>query len=171
MWWMLLIGLFVLVILLVLWMPLRLYINSDVGRYEVSWGRLAWINLHIGGEELTGQWGVLGWRREFDLIRELAKRSQPAAKKPSPSRSAKAPKRRINRLPLRLLRIARSFRVRSFHLDMDTGDVVQNAYLYPVLAAIEHRGPDVHVNYDGRVSVHLWMENRLIRMVRAFLLL
>jgi len=168
---MLLIGLFVLVILLVLWMPLRLYINSDEGRYEASWGRLVWINLYIGGEEWTGQWGVLGWRRQLDLIRELAKRSQPAAKKPPPSKSKKAQKRRIHRLPLRLLRIARSFRVRSFHLDIDTGDVVQNAYLYPVFAAIEHWGPDVHVNYDGRVSVHLWMENRLIRMVRAFLLL
>jgi len=168
---MLLIGLVLLVILLVFWMPLRLYINSDEGRYEVSWGRLAWIHLHIGGEQWTGHWSVLGWRRQVDLIRQLAKRTKPVEKKPPPSKSKKAPKRRIKRLPLRLLRIARSFRVRSFQLDIDTGDVIQNAYLYPLLAAIEHRGPDVHVNYDGRVSVHLWMENRLIRMVRAFLLL
>jgi hypothetical protein len=54
-------------------------------------------------------------------------------------------------------------------LNVDTDDFVLNSYLFPLFYFL-NRGPhEFKINYEGRASLQLRVENRLYRMLAALL--
>jgi hypothetical protein len=72
---------------------------------------------------------------------------------------------------LRLFRIPKSFKVRELFVNVDTGDYILNAYLFPVFGLLNYYRPEwsCSVNYYGRNQVSLFLQSSLLRMIYVFL--
>lgn len=144
-------------------MPLELCIDSYRERYFLRMGVLArlgvekdpaeLIRLHLKVLFLNFYW------RPSD-IRSWGRRGKKA------SRKGKAVKKRG--LPLdRAGKLLKSFRVKSFRLELDTGNPVLNAKLYPLLFLPGLRTWDVGINFLGHNHVSLQIVNRPIYILNA----
>jgi len=67
------------------------------------------------------------------------------------------------------LRLLRTFTIKRLLVDMDTGDCISNAKLYPVFALLNYRMGEFHVNFEGRNRLALHLENRPIYIIRSFI--
>ncbi len=75
-----------------------------------------------------------------------------------------------NRISIRKgLRILRTFKVKRFLLDIDTGDCISNAKLYPFFALLNYKGGNFKVNYNDRNIVLLLLRNRPINLIISFI--
>ena len=87
-------------------------------------------------------------------------------------KSTKAVKKRTSKSisAKKVWRVLRSFEVKYFQLDIDTGNCISNAKLYPVFAFLNfYSKSTLNVNFEGRNSVLLDVENRPIRIIRSFI--
>lgn len=144
-------------------MPLELCIDSYRERYFLRMGVLArlgvekdpaeLIRLHLKVLFLNFYW------RPSD-IRSWGRRGKKA------SRKGKAVKKRGMTLD-RAGKLLKSFRVKSFRLELDTGNPVLNAKLYPLLFLPGLRTWDVGINFLGRNHVSLQIVNRPIYILNA----
>ena len=66
-------------------------------------------------------------------------------------------------------RLWQSFEVIKFRVDMDTGDCIQNARLYPVAAFVDRYLFDFNINYQNRIYLGLHLVNRPIYILKAFI--
>jgi hypothetical protein len=79
-------------------------------------------------------------------------------------------KKKRNRLGLRkALRVLRSFKVKHFLLDVDTGDCISNAKLYPVFTFLNYHFGAFHINFQGRNSLAVHLQNRPIYIIKSFI--
>jgi len=69
----------------------------------------------------------------------------------------------------RLFRIARTFKVIQLQLDIDTGDCITNAKLYPPFALMNFYGGQFKVNFEGRNRLLLIVQNRPIQIIKSFI--
>ncbi len=69
----------------------------------------------------------------------------------------------------RLFRITRTFKVVQLLVDVDTGDCITNAKLYPPFAFVNYYGGQFRVNFEGRNRLLLHVENRPIRIIKSFI--
>ncbi|MGB5500598.1 MAG: hypothetical protein WBM77_16825, partial [Maribacter sp.] len=67
----------------------------------------------------------------------------------------------------KILRIARTFKMVQLLVDVDTGDCITNAKLYPPFALINYYGGQFGVNFEGRNRLVLIVENRPIRIIKS----
>jgi len=67
------------------------------------------------------------------------------------------------------LRIIRSFNVEKFYLNIDTGNCIYNAKLYPLFAFLNYKMGGFHINFRGNNQLVLVIKNRPIRIIRAFI--
>lgn len=68
-----------------------------------------------------------------------------------------------------LLRVLKSFKVRQFQIDIDTGNCISNAKLYPVFAFLNYYKGGFNINFENRNKVLLSIENRPIRIIKSFI--
>lgn len=93
------------------------------------------------------------------------------AKKEKKSGITKAVKvdKKTKKLSFRtIVRIMRSFKVKKFYMNIDTGDCITNSKLYPVFAFLNYQFGGFHINYKGQNALVLAVENRPIRIIKSF---
>jgi hypothetical protein len=69
----------------------------------------------------------------------------------------------------KVVRVIKSFQIKKFHLDLDTGDCTNNAKLYPAFAFLNYMNIDCNINFTGRNSLILAIENRPIRIIKSII--
>ncbi|WP_340202257.1 hypothetical protein [Ascidiimonas sp. W6] len=67
------------------------------------------------------------------------------------------------------LRILRSFEIKKCQLDIDTGDCIENAKLYPVFVFLNRTKGTFRINFEGKNSLLLCVENRPLWLIRSFI--
>lgn len=67
--------------------------------------------------------------------------------------------------------LAKTFQVKRFSLNIDTGDYTLNAKLYPVFALLNNRVGDMHINYNGHNELVLRVQNRPINIIKKLITL
>ncbi|XLS30248.1 hypothetical protein ACJD0Z_05320 [Flavobacteriaceae bacterium M23B6Z8] len=67
------------------------------------------------------------------------------------------------------LRMLSSFRIKKCYLDIDTGDCIQNAKLYPIFGFLNLTKGVFRVNFEGKNSLLLCVENRPIRLIKSLI--
>ena len=65
--------------------------------------------------------------------------------------------------------IIRSFQVKNFSLDIDTGSCITNAKLYPAFAFLDFWVGNYQVNFVGRNSIALHLQNRPYKIIKSFI--
>ncbi|PHN01706.1 hypothetical protein [Flavilitoribacter nigricans] len=167
--WIILFGLFFAFLLWILISPIYLHIEWNDARRVLQlhwWGllraRLApeagrWA-FRLEAPFFTRSWSVAEWWT--------------SGKKADQSKKGKARKKSWKpRHPRQLVyRLWRSFHLIRFHWELDTGDYVWNAYLFPLFRVTNPAGQrDWRINFQGRNDLLLIVENRLYRLVYALL--
>lgn len=170
MFWLLLLGLLVFLLLWLLIAPIYLWIEwTPAGRgVEIHWKGVIRLGLLPVAEEWRVQIRLLFFRREWPLFELLTKTSK---QKPQQEAAPKAKSWRRIKHPLRLVQdLWRSFRLHRLYLDLDTDDYILNAYLFPLFRTTNPGGRvNWAINFQGRNEIYLLIENRLYRLLYAFI--
>nr|WP_297782862.1 hypothetical protein [uncultured Allomuricauda sp.] len=152
----------VLLVLGLLFVPIQIFIDTDTGKYYAGLKGLAKASFEPDEKELLRiRLKVLFYERCFYPLTKSSKPKQPTRKKKT------KPKKRI--AFRKVLRLIRSFEVKRFALDMDTGDYVANAKMYPVFVLLNHYVASFHINFENRNRLVLDVRNRPYRILKTFI--
>ena len=66
-------------------------------------------------------------------------------------------------------RLFQSFKIKRFYLDLDTGDCITNAKLYPLFALLNYKRGHFNINFNGRNKLVLHIQNRPIYIIKSFI--
>lgn len=69
----------------------------------------------------------------------------------------------------KIIRLLKSFKIRALYLNLDTGCSITNAKLYPAFAFLNYYRGGFHINFMGQNTLALEIENRPVRLLRAFI--
>ena len=69
----------------------------------------------------------------------------------------------------KMLRLTRTFKVKTFMLNIDSGDAITNAKLYPIFSLLNYRGGNFNINFEGRNQLILQLQNRPIDLIKSFI--
>lgn len=161
-----LIGLFLLVIAF-LFIPIVLYIDTETEQYYVRLGALAKASVEADETEIILiKLKVAFLRFNFYPLRFDEKPKEKKSKvKHKPHKRGMKGYKAIRKG----LKVLRTFTIKRLLVDIDTGDCISNAKLYPLAALLDYRLGGFHVNFEGRNRLALQLENRPIYMIRSFI--
>lgn len=132
-----------------------LYIDTREGIYRVSVGRVFRFDLEWPGAVPQPVIRILGWEWRPGF-------TDAARKKPERKQKGKGVAFTPGRLKPGLLK---SFRLRRFELELDTGDYVLNAQLYPVNHIVYGDRVHISINWQNQDRLLLVLESRVIRIL------
>ena len=164
MWYLVAIALVMALLAYLLWMPIELRIDSAKGLACLRLGILAkaslepepgqGVRLHLRAGFLDFYWGPADFHK---------------APPQKPGGRQKAKRRKGPKItPEKALRLIRSFRVRYFRWDLDTGNPVLNARLYPAFYLLDRTLGGFGINFQDHNRLALRVVNRPLRILRAF---
>lgn len=79
-------------------------------------------------------------------------------------------KKKKKRIDLRTgFEVLKSFKVRRFFINIDTGDCVENAKIYPVFALLNYSYGGFNVNFENKNQLILELVNRPITIIKSFI--
>lgn len=170
----LLILLLILLVLVIymLVVPFRVMIHTGIGTYKAKWGPL--VSADIAEE--ADQWNVRvhfpGWVNRYPLEDMLFRRRQPVkAKRVHKESERPGTKKKAQRPSFqRMLRVLGQIRIHEFSLDLDSDDVIFNAYLFPAFEGVRFwtRGKcRTRVNFIGRNELRFNAQVRMFNLLRA----
>lgn len=158
--------LFLCLVLYIFFIPIILVLDTANNQYY----------LHLKG---LAKASILGDKEELIKIRlnviffnfyfyPLKKRKDKNKKELSSQKKEKKSKKRFNiRKGLKLLK---SFQVENLYLDIDTGDYVLNAKIYPIFEFLKYytKG-NFNINFEGKTQMNLCLKNRPIYLIKSFI--
>lgn len=155
---------------ILLFVPIRITINTFQGEASVRWGILsACITARTGEFRYRLSVPFYHWEGRLE---ELLSTRRTAVRRPRKEEKEKEKKRKSlerggpSRLHL-FERIVRSFRVKRFRWYLDTGDPIWNAWLFPLFHLWRLRGQDVRVAFNGKSGLVLVLNNNCYRLLKA----
>jgi len=162
MYWIIILILLLLLTLYLLLIPIVLFIDTATNQYYIQLKGLAKANVEKDVEELI---------RIKLKITFLSFYFYPLRKKSSPKAKKLIKKSSVNKRKQirKIFRMLRSFKVKRFLIDIDTGDSMTNAKLYPFYGLLNYKTGIFNINYDGRNRMVLYMENRPLYIIKSFI--
>ena len=147
-----------------LFLKMVLYVDTANNEYYVQAKGLVKAKIETHETELIQiKFNTLFMKFSFFPLRKSKKK-----KKKAKTDKTTVSKRRIIEIQ-RLLRIAKTFKVVQLLVDVDTGDCITNAKLYPPFAFMNYYGGQFRVNFEGRNQLLLNVQNRPIRIIKSFI--
>jgi len=150
-------------VICILLIPMVLYINTITNQYYLQAGILAKASLEGDQEELVRiRLRVLFLNFSFYPLKKST------TKKKKESTSVQTKKRKSIGFN-KAIRIIKSFKVKKFWLNIDTGNCISNAKLYPAFAFLNYRVGGFHINFEGKNQLVLQLQNRPIYFIKSFI--
>lgn len=147
---------------LLLWLPLELEIDTVHAMYTVRWRGIFGIRGVRGEEHWRWFFTLFFWEKEWRRGPRKPKLAKPKAKKTKPPISA----RRAWTLAKNLFH---AIKTKRFRVDLDTGDFVSNAQLYPLFHAFSNRKRQLAINFNGKEELEILLQTRLWNLTGAVL--
>lgn len=150
---------------------LRIIIDTEMERFEMQLIPIGSARLLIGDGTIGYQLNVPFVHREGQLFppeeQLLTNGDRPRTiRSSSTNRRSRLSIGKTIRMGSALIK---SFKVNRFHLRLDTGDPIWNAWLFPAFALWRSRGADVAVQFVGGTTLSLDIENSVHRMAGALI--
>ncbi len=156
--------LFLLLILYLLFVPVELFIDTTTNEYYIQLKGLAKASVVTDAKE------VLKIKLKITFFNfyfyPLKKKSPPKNKEIGKRNEIRTMKRIGLRKSLRMLR---SFKVKRILLDIDTGDWILNAKLYPFFGFLNYHVGKFDINFEGRNRLALHLVNRPIYILKSLI--
>lgn len=157
--------LLLLVLICLLVMPIVLLIDTTTNEYYIQIRGLVKASLEAHKEELIRiKLNVFFLKFYFYPLKNIGSK-----KKPKPKSTTKEKKRGKRPDFQTGVRILKSFRVKKLFIDMDTGDCILNAKLYPLVAFLKYYSGNINLNFQGRNQLVLCIQNRPINIIKSFI--
>jgi hypothetical protein len=154
--------LFLSFILVLLWTPIRLVIDSKRDVYQVEWQYICSAMLIEYGNFLGVQIQILFFKKTIPIEFSFKK------KKEVKSTVKKQVRKGPSVFRPNFLKIARSFEIKRLKINWDTDDYILDAYLYPITPFLRGENKSFSINFEGKQEVELIIENRLVRIIKSF---
>jgi len=157
--------LFLLLFVYVLWMPVVLYVNTITNEYYLHLKGLAKASIESHKEEVL----IIKLKIFF-----LNFQFYPLRKKKDSAKKNKAKKHKVKRrkpkINLRtVFRTLKTFKVKRFVLNIDTGNCIYNAKLYPLFAFLNYKIGGFNINFGGRNQMVLHIQNRPWPIIKSII--
>lgn len=147
-------------------MPIILSIDTATNEYFIQLKGLAKAYIEPHEEEIIRiKLNIFFMRFYFFPIDEIIKRNKAKKLKPKKHKT----KRRKHLGMSKGLKVLKTFKVNQFAIDMDTGDVIQNAKLYPAFAFFNYYKGGFNINFEGRNRLVVRLQNRPIDIIKLFI--
>ncbi|MDF0715396.1 hypothetical protein PY092_04480 [Muricauda sp. 334s03] len=151
----------VLLALGLLFVPIQIYVDTATNKYFAGLKGLAKASFEPDEKEfLRVRLKVLFYEHCFYPLTKSSK--------PKPSKKKKTKPRRKIKLR-KMVRLLKSFEVKRFALDMDTGDYVANAKMYPIFVLLNQYVASFHINFENRNRLVMDIRNRPYRILKSFI--
>ncbi len=166
-----LIVLLIIITFIAVWLvvtPIKLIIDSTNNNYGIEWWGIGNLKVIPILNDFKLQISVLFWRKNIMLLEksgQLAKKR--ATKNP---RNSKRKKRKFNLSRIRFLKILKSFKIKVWQVNIDTGNVILNSYLFPFCYLLSNKKRNLIINYTGKTDVKIEFQNSIGRMLSAMYL-
>lgn len=161
--WILLILFFVLLIGFLL-IPINICVDTSQEQYYIQLRGLVKASIEGHREEIL----QIHFRTLFTnfYFYPLRKRTSPKLKKTKEVTTEKS-KRKI---PFRrIIQLLKSFKVKKLAMDIDTGNCILNAKLYPAFTFLNYRFGNFNINFEGKNQMVLFLQNRPIHILKSFI--
>lgn len=149
---------------LLLWMPLRLVIDTADDIYKVEWSPLFSAKLMDNDDGLGIQMQILFFKKVLSFEKLFQKSDKPKPAK----RPLKPPSVWNKHFKPNFKKILLSFDIKRCQVNWDTDDYLLNAYLYPIAFFLRKKGKSLTINFQGKRDIDLIIENRLGRIIKSF---
>lgn len=143
--------------------PMVLYVDTQERRYEFVITGFFLFRL-VTGETIRPEMRIAGINVPFSP----GKKRETEEESGKPAKKRQRVKKSFQAWRFLITRMIGSFRIKKFVADIDTGDVVVNSWLVPVLFFLRRPKAAMQINYEGRVYVHCEIQSRLIKLVWIF---
>ncbi|MDE3740451.1 hypothetical protein [Maribacter polysaccharolyticus] len=152
------------IIVYLLFLKMKLYINTDTRQYYLQVVGIVKASVEADKERLV-RIHIRTFFMNFYVYPLEAGRRPKKKKKISKPKVSKGKSFNYNRI----LRIIRTFKVNRLVLDIDTGNCITNAKLYPLCGLSHLTNGQFNINFQGRNQLILQLDNRPIRIIKAFI--
>ena len=147
-------------------MPIILSINTRTNDYFIQLKGLAKANIETHEDELIRiKLKVFFLTFYFFPIDEYYKRKRAKKLKPKKLKTKSRKHLDLNQG----LQVLKTFKVKQFAIDIDTGNVITNAKLYPAFAFLNYHIGGFYVNFEGRNQLAVRIQNRPIDIIKVFI--
>ncbi|MCG8699773.1 MAG: hypothetical protein MI922_17090 [Bacteroidales bacterium] len=149
----------------ILWLPIVIEASSTRNYYGVKIPFIFTVKYEHGIDKFPGIY-ILGFRIKFkskDMFHKFQKNvinNEPA--KPKKKRNKGLQPKKVVGI---ISSVAKSFRIKRFNINIDTGDFVLNSYLYPIPQFISHPKINVNINYENQVDIDAKVFTRMYNLV------
>jgi len=160
--------LLVLLILYTLFKNIRLYINSDEGKYCISLNKYVELVALWIKEELVLQMHLFPFKKKFYPMRPSKKEKEEVPEKSKQTKGKQKsfrPKKAHAKL---VYNIIKTFKVKELKLNLDTDDYVINSYLFPIFFRLSRGSHQLNINYNGNMKLILDIRNNLYSIIKTF---
>jgi len=155
----------ILLVIYILLVPIIIFIDTNTNQYYIHLKSLAKISIE-GNEESLIKIKLKLFFLNFNFF-PLRKNKKYIKKEHLKKRNSKTSRNRISaKTSIRLLK---TFKVKHFVLNIDTGDCIYNAKLYPIFALLNYRIGHFKINFIGNNQLKLHLENRPIYILKSFI--
>ncbi len=158
-------GALTILLVLFLWIifaPLHLVLDTGSQRYEIVQPGTFSFAFHPQRQHKFSM-------KIFGIGFSIKPEQKPAtAKVEKPARTKRAFRRSPAAWRFLVVRSLRSIDLKKLVLDIDTGDVVTNAQLVPVVFFLSHGPLRLQTNFEGRVFCHIRLVAHLNRLIWIF---
>lgn len=146
--------------------PVVLHIDTDEGVYRVRYHYLASAEAAYDERGPVLKYSLFGWRNTWVVFapKQEKPKSKVAESKTKPVKNdIKAGWQGMSSKTI--LRMLKSCKICRSYIDLDIGDVVLSAQLYPLLAILGYyTGLNISLNFQGRQTVQLIVSNSLAKI-------
>ncbi len=160
-------GILLLILVCLLYSPVVLHINTYDDKYYI--GQAGTIRLQIYQSTPLAKFRLFLFGLPLKTIR-IGK--NPEKQKHRKKKQYKTSKRSYSKVIMKpdvlfgiIFKLIRSFKIREFYLNVDTGDVSGNAWLFPLAYLMDKNNLKMDVNYEGDVDMILKISNRPVNFV------
>lgn len=165
--WTIVIGILLLFLCWLLFTPIFLYINTGEKEYSAGLKGILYFKFLPDDDQIfCVRITVVFYSINFYPL----KKKEEKPKADSKVKKTKKKKKRLGYKAIWLfLKISRktlkSFKLKKLYLNIDTDDVITNAYLIPVFANLHRNNTKLYVNYSGDFNMIINVENNIFRML------
>jgi len=156
--------LFILLIVYVLFAPIDLFIDTSSNQYYVQIKGLAKAQVEGHKEEVL-RIKLMTFFMKFYFY--PLRKQLPVKKK---KRDKEMVKKKRKGIGLKKgLRLLQSFKIKRLFVEVDTGNYLTNAKLYPLFAFLNYHVGVFRINFEGRSKMALHLRNRPINIIKSFI--
>jgi len=170
-WLWIILGILILLVMVVLFSPVVIDVDSEEDRYVVRYGWWVIGSLRAIDGDLAVRLRIFGftWQKRIeDLVLSMRGKSKPETEEtPTPARAPR--KGGLRKMSWRKIKaVWRAIEFKKLELDLDTGSYVRNAWLFPLFFMISRKNRKMRINFSGKNIVHAYVRAVPARLLWAF---